>query len=105
MHIKRLYIHIHNTGNQLNKRNKLGIHKEVETRAIECLTLAIDSALQPKHEKVHALQKLRRNTELLKHLVRTEYELQIIRESTYLNQTQILVNISMMATAWYKSVL
>lgn len=104
LHIKRLYIHIYNVGSQLSKRNKLGIHKEIETRSIQCLTLAIDAALRSRPDKVSILQELRRNTELLKHLIRTEYELKIIRESTYLNQTQMLVNISMMATAWYKSV-
>ncbi len=49
------------------------------------------------------VQNIRRNSEVLKHLIRTEMEINIITEKTYLHQTKILENISMMATGWYKS--
>lgn len=96
-------MHIYNTGTGLSKRNKLGIHTIVEKLTLECLLLAIDAVLRPPQEKIALVQTIRRNTETLKHLIRTEQELGIIKESTYLYQTTMLENISMMATGWYKS--
>ena len=86
------------------KRDKLGIHKILEEKCIIILSNAIDSALSSKNSKIELLGKLRRDIETLKHLVRLEYELDIINEKTYLNLSQLLIDISMMATGWHKSV-
>jgi len=64
------------------KRDKLGIHKIIEEKCILILTMAIDSALRSKNEKVEILSTLRRDIETLKHLIRLEYELNIIKEKT-----------------------
>ncbi len=86
------------------KRDKLGIHKNIEDKCIEILSISIDSALSPKSYKAESLAKLRREIETLKHLIRMEYELNIIKEKTYIYLAQNLQNISMMATGWHKSV-
>jgi len=86
------------------KRDKLGIHKVIEDKCIIILSNSIVSALSPKNEKNLLLLKLRKEIETLKHLVRVEYELNIIKEKTYIHISQILQNISMMATGWHKSV-
>lgn len=85
------------------KQNKLGIHKEVEKLSLIILTLLIDSALQSRQNKLEVLSKARRNIEVLKHLIRIEYELNIIKEKQYIILAQMLENISMMATGWIKS--
>jgi hypothetical protein len=86
------------------KRDKFGIHKIVEERCILILSNSIDSALSSKNSKIELLGKLRRDIETLKHLIRLEYELNIIKEKTYLSLAHILQDISMMATGWHKSV-
>jgi len=85
------------------KRDKLGIHKVIEEKSLKILCQAIDTALHAKTEKIQLLFELRREIETLKHLIRIENELGIIQEKTYLNLSQLLVNISMMATGWQKS--
>lgn len=65
--------------------------------------LSVDALLLPPQEKVSLVQNIRRNTEVLKHLIRTEQEIGVIKESTYLYQVKVLESISMMATGWYKS--
>ncbi len=85
------------------KRDKLGIHREIEEKCLQILSKAIDAALSPKGEKVELLAELRRDIETLKHLVRLEQELGIIQEKTYIAMSQLLVDISMMATGWQKS--
>lgn len=65
--------------------------------------LAVDATLRPPQEKIPFVQTIRRNSEVLKHLIRTEQELKLITEKTYLYQIKLLESISMMATGWYKS--
>ena len=86
------------------KRDKLGIHKIIEEKCIIILSNVIYSALSSKQNKIELLGKLRRDIETLKHLIRMEYELNIIKEKTYLYIAHILQDISMMATGWHKSV-
>jgi len=86
------------------KRDKLGIHKTIEEKCIIILSNSIDSALSPKEDKIMKLGKLRREIETLKHLIRLEYELKIIKEKTYIYIAEILQKISMMATGWHKSI-
>jgi hypothetical protein len=88
----------------MSKRDKLGIHRVIEEKSLRILSMAIDTALHPKIEKPQLLSELRREVETLKHLVRLEQELGIIQERPYLNLSQLLVDISMMATGWQKSI-
>jgi len=86
------------------KQNKFGIHRKIEECTLQILTLLIDSALRHKQEKMQILNQARRDIETLKHLIRLEYELNIIKERQYIILAQILENISMMTTGWIKSI-
>ncbi len=86
------------------KGNKLGIHKKIEETCLNILTRTIDASLRSKQDKIPYLAQVRRDIEVLKHLVRIEYELGVIKEKTYLVLAHILQDISMMATGWQKSV-
>ena len=85
------------------KQNKLGIHKTLEEYSLRVLTLLIDSALRTRQDKLATLAQARRDIEVLKHLIRLEYELGIIKEKSYIHMAQMLENISMMTTGWIKS--
>jgi hypothetical protein len=85
------------------KRDKLGIHRIVEEKSLKILSKSIDTALRSKIEKVQLLSELRREIETLKHIIRIENELGIIKEKIYLELSHLLVDISMMATGWQKS--
>ncbi|MBU0611991.1 four helix bundle protein [Patescibacteria group bacterium] len=103
LHIKRLYKIIYQLGEKMPKQNKLGIHKVVEKYSLHILTLLIDSALRNRQSKQETLSQARRDIEILKHLIRLEYELGIIKEKSYINLSSMLENISMMTTGWIKS--
>lgn len=85
------------------KHDKLGIHKVIEGHTLRILTLLIDSALRNRQEKIETLNQARRDIETLKHLIRMEYELCIIKEKQYIILANMLENISMMTTGWIKS--
>lgn len=85
------------------KQNKLGIHKKIEECALSIMTLLIDSAFRSRSDKIHTLNQARRDIEILKHLIRLEYELNIIKEKSYIGMSHMLENISMMTTGWIKS--
>jgi hypothetical protein len=90
---------------KLSKRDKLGIHSQIEKQSIFCLSLAVESAFKPKHLKQNTLEYLRVQIEILKHLVRTEHELGIIPEKTYIRISEQLVEISKMTAGWLAHVL
>jgi len=85
------------------KQNKLGIHKIIEKYSLNILAILIDSALRSRQNKQETLNQARRDIEVLKHLIRLEYELGIIKEKSYINLASMLENISMMTTGWIKS--
>lgn len=64
------------------------------------LLLAVESAFKPKHQKKIPLEELRIKIEILKHLVRTEHELEIIDSRTYLRLSEQLIEISKMTNGW-----
>lgn len=86
------------------KRDKLGLHKTIEEKCIVILSVSIESAFSSRNSKAELLGKLRKDIETLKHLVRMEYELNIIKEKTYISLARILQDISMMVTGWHKSI-
>ena len=67
---------------------------------METLALAVTSAFQSKQIKLGTLDLLRVQIEVLKHLIRTEYELGVIKEKTYLHLAEPLVEISKMTNGW-----
>jgi len=98
--IRILHKDIYCTSNRFSKRDKLGIHATIESLCIEILSLAVESAFKPGYQKKITLESLRLKIEVLKHLVRTENELEIIDQRTYLRIEKQLVEISKMTNGW-----
>ncbi len=87
-------------GQALPKRDKLGIHAVVEHLCLEILALAVKGAFQSRQIKLETLERLRVQIEILKHLVRSEQELGVITERTYLRLAEQLIEISKMTNGW-----
>ena len=98
--IRVLYQDVYCISGKFSKRDKLGIHSIIESLCIEILSLAIESAFSPTNLKLDILQKLRVKTNVLKNIVRTEYEIKIIDMKTYLRISEQLVEISKMTNGW-----
>jgi len=64
------------------------------------LILSIRASLESDSYKKDTIKKLRINMETLKHLVRTELEINIIKETQYLNLQEKLQEISKEAVGW-----
>ncbi|MBI2086809.1 MAG: four helix bundle protein [Candidatus Zambryskibacteria bacterium] len=82
------------------KRDKLGLHAEVERICLNLLSLAIRASLENRTDKREVIRELRINVETLKYLIRVEFELKIIRESYYLLFEEKLQEISKEALGW-----
>jgi len=95
-----LHKQLYTIGQKLPKRDKLGIHALVEALCIEILALAVKGAFQSRQIKLGTLELLRVKIEVLKHLVRTEYELGVTQEQTYLRFAEQLVGISKETNGW-----
>lgn len=98
--IRILHKDLYQLAGKLSKRDKLGLHATIENHCVEILALAVEAAFKPKPQKLTSLQTLRVKIEILKHLVRTENELQIIDTKTYLRLAEQLVEISKMTNGW-----
>lgn len=72
----------------------------METLCIDILSLAVEAAFRPKHTKKDPLESLRLKIEVLKHLTRTEHEIEIIDNKTYLRLSEQMVEISKMTNGW-----
>ncbi|MES2059522.1 MAG: four helix bundle protein [Patescibacteria group bacterium] len=98
--LRILHKDIYCTSEKFSKRDKLGIHGTIETVSIDMLSLAIEAAFKSRHQKQTTLESLRLKVEILKHLIRTECELKIINERTYLRLSEQMVEISKMTNGW-----
>ena len=98
--IRILHKDLYCISGKLSKRDKLGIHAVVETQCVEILALAVSAAFKPRQQKLLPLESLRIKVEILKHLIRTEHELEIIDTKTYLRLSEQLIEISKMANGW-----
>ena len=87
-------------GQKLQKRDKLGLHATIEKISVELLLLGIDAALKSKKLKLPSLERLRGLTNVLQNLIRTENELAIIDEKTYLRLSKQLTEIGKMTSGW-----
>ncbi|MEK7176108.1 MAG: four helix bundle protein [Patescibacteria group bacterium] len=88
----------------MSKRDKLGLHSVIEKTCLNSLTLSIQASLQNQSNKQEAIRNLRIETEALKHLIRAEFELNIIKEKQYLFLQEKLQEISKEAVGWEKYV-
>ncbi len=93
---------MYQTGNKLTKRDKLGIHSEIENIALLTLRDIIGASLSSKVQKQATLERARTSLEVLKHLVRTEYELKIIDQKTYLRIEGQVIETSKQLNGWLK---
>ena len=98
--IRILHKDIYCINKKLSKRDKLGIHATIEALCVEILSLAVEAAFRSKYTKKDALETLRVKVEILKHLIRTEHELEIIQDKTYLRLAEQIVGISKMTSGW-----
>lgn len=98
--LRILHKELHVIGRNLPKADKLGLHSTVETFALNCFILAIEAAFTKAETKCQPLEKLRVAISILKNMVRTENELRIIDDKTYLRLSTQLMEISKMATGW-----
>ncbi|MFA6273741.1 MAG: four helix bundle protein [Candidatus Paceibacterota bacterium] len=100
--MRKLYAYLYLIGNKLSKRDKLGIHNHVEKEFLQTFSLLISASLETKLEKTKILKKSRIQIEILKQLVRTEFELKIIFQKNYLIIQEKLQEISKMTNGWIK---
>ena len=84
------------------KRDKLGIYSKIENGCVEILSISIEAALQSKNNKIEFLKKLHIKIEILKHLIRTCFEIHIIKDKPYFNLEITLQEVSKMASGWLK---
>jgi hypothetical protein len=98
--IRVLHKEIYALGQALPKRDKLGVHAVVENLCVEILAHAVKAAFQSRQTKLGTLEFLRVKIEVLKHLVRTEQELGVLKEKTYLHLAGQMVEISKMTNGW-----
>lgn len=98
--IRLLHKDIYTTGHALSKRDKLGIHASIGNLCMEILALAVKAAFQSKQIKLGTLESLRVKVEVLKHFIRTEQELGVIKAKTYLCLSEQLIEISKMTNGW-----
>lgn len=62
----------------------------------------IRAAFSSKDEKLPFLEKARLSLEVLKHLVRTEYEMDIVSEKAYIRAEQHIIETSKMTNGWIR---
>ena len=103
--IKQVYTIIYQTGKKLSKSDKLGIHSDIENLAREILKKIIESSFSGKDEKLRNLEETRILLEVLKHLIRTEHELHIIDEKSYIRIESVIIETSKMTNGWIKYIL
>lgn len=66
------------------------------------MTEIIRASLTTRPKKIEPLEKARVSLEVIKHLVRTEYELKIIDQKTYIRIESSLIETSKMTNGWIK---
>lgn len=91
-------IYIINRG--LPKRDKLGIHADIEKYCLKLLSLAVIASFLHEKEKLVVLKDARVHSHILAQFFRTEYELDIITEKIYLRLSAHLVEIGKMLSGW-----
>lgn len=90
---------------KLSKRDRFGIHSKIENLCLECLQMGLEATFETKAEKLPTLKNLRIKIEVLKRLLRIEYELKIIDNRNYWRLEGQLQEISKMANGWLKYVM
>jgi hypothetical protein len=100
--IKQVYTVIYQTGKKLSKSDKLGINLHCEQITREILQKLITAEFSPANKKLEILENTRILLEVLKHFIRTEHELKIIDEKTYIRIEMLVIETSKMTNGWIK---
>jgi len=95
---KKLYL----TSRQIPKRDHFGIWLKIENLCLEISNLIITASLEIKTNKFSILNVARIKTEVLKRLIRTAYELNIVENKKYIILESDLQEISKMTNGWIK---
>jgi hypothetical protein len=85
---------------KLSKRDKLGIHSKIENLCLEILSLSIETSLKSGISKKIPLELLRIKISIIQNLIRTENELKIIGDKSYLHLSVQVTEISKMTNGW-----
>ena len=97
-----LYVLIYSTEKQIPKRDRFGIFLKIENVCLELFENTIAATFQQKYLKEGFLKNARTKIEVLKHLIRTSYELKIIHDEKYFQISSEIVEISKMINGWIK---
>jgi hypothetical protein len=80
--------------------NSVAIHAEIEKKSLYLLEIGIKASLETSNQKQVIIREMRTSIEILKHLVRLEYETKIISSKKYLDIEERLVELSKMSLGW-----
>jgi hypothetical protein len=98
-----VYREIYQVGKKIPKADKLGIHTTLQNKVLLAFEYIVSAAFADVASKKVYLEKSRTLVEISKHLVRTEHELAIISENTYIRIAKLLVDASKMNANWLKN--
>ena len=98
--ISALYAQVYRIGRGISKRDRYGILATLEQECIDALRLSIQSALGAKEAKLSLVRELSVQIEILKHLVRSAYDVSAIEQKIYIDLQRNLQTISKSATNW-----
>ena len=102
VHVQKLYQELYKIGGQVPKRDKLGLHAEIDKACIKTLSACIQASLTSRNNKLAIIREIRISVETMKYLVRISHELSIIDQKKYISIESKLQEISKMATGWEK---
>ncbi|MFH0951029.1 MAG: four helix bundle protein [bacterium] len=88
---------------QINKFDRFAAYLKLSNCCLDCLYLTITAALECLPEKIETLSRLRINIELLKHLLRLNYNCHIITQNTYQVWVEQAQGISKETNLWLKN--
>lgn len=100
VHVQKLYQELYIIAEQIPKRDKLGLHAEIEKTCIKTLSLCIQASLASKGDKFSLIRDIRVLIETMKYLIRVSHELLIINQKKYISLESKLQEISKMANGW-----
>jgi len=98
--IRLLHRELYRFGHTLPKRDKLGIHAVIESQCLSLLSIVITAAFEQQDNKLSTLKNARIHFQVLINLLRTEHELNVIKEKTYIHLFKQIAEIGKMINGW-----
>ena len=100
--LDELYKIVYLIGQKIPKRDRFGLHTKIESLCLDVLKRVITAAFEVKENKKSILSSARIEVEVLKRLIRTANELNVVQYKTYLDLEKRLQEISKMINGWIK---